>query len=40
VCEKDIAHIGLDGYFWFTEKVGLNSLSVGIGSYIARFPMS
>ena len=28
VWEKDIAHIGWNGYFWITEKVLLNSLSV------------
>ena len=26
--EKEIAHIGWNGYFWITEKVLLNSLSV------------
>jgi len=28
MCEKDIASIGWNGYFWITEKVGSNSLSV------------
>ena len=28
MCEKEIAYIGCNGYFWITEKVGLNSLSV------------
>ena len=28
VCEKDIAQNRLDGYFYVTEKVGSNSLSV------------
>ena len=28
MCEKDLAQNDWDGYFWMTEKAGLNSLSV------------
>ena len=28
MCEEEIAHIGWNGYFWITEKVGSNSLSI------------
>ena len=35
MCEKDIAQIGWNGYFWIMEKMGLNSLSM-----FRNFPFS